>query len=187
MKHIIEKSINEICSILQEQRSEISQTCELLSEKIQSTLLNKKKVIICGNGGSLADADHFVTEFNVKFIKKNRAPLNAVSLSNSSIISAVANDFSYENIFSRQIQAIGSAGDLLLVFSTSGNSKNINKAIITANKMKIFSFGFFGNKKNNLTKKCNMNFHVKSNTTARIQEVHKFIIHNVFTLLEKVY
>lgn len=187
MKHFIEKSIDEICYILQDQSGEIIQNCELLSYKIQSTLLKKKKVIICGNGGSLADADHFVTEFNVKFIKKNRAPLNAVSLSNSSIISAVANDFSFENIFSRQIQAIGSAGDLLLVFSTSGNSKNILKAISTANQMKIFTFGFFGNKKTNLTKKCNINFHVKSDSTARIQEVHKFMIHNVFTLLEKVY
>lgn len=187
MKHNIEKNIDELIYILQAQNTEIVKFCELISNKIQSTLLKKKKIIICGNGGSLADSDHFVTEFNVKFIKKNRAPLNAVSLSNSSIISAVANDFSFENIFARQIEAIGSAGDLLLVFSTSGNSKNINKAIITANQMKIFTLGFFGNKKNNFTKKCNLNFHVKSESTARIQEVHKFIIHNVFTLLEKVY
>ncbi len=186
MNNLTKKSINDLVFILNRQNLEISKFVNLLSKKIKSTLDKNKKIVLCGNGGSSADADHFAAEFNVKYVKK-RKPLNAVSLSNSSVITAIGNDFSFKMIFSRQIQALGQKNDLLIVFSTSGKSLNILEAINTAKKNKIRVIGLFGMHKTILTKKCDFQFHVQSRVTARIQEVHKLILHSVFEILDNHY
>ncbi len=186
MNYLTKNSINDLIYILNNQNLEITKIVNLLSKKIKSTLNNNKKIILCGNGGSSADADHFVTEFNVKYHKKRR-PLNAVSLSNSSVITAIGNDYSFKMIFSRQIQALGQKNDLLIVFSTSGKSPNIHEAIKVAKKNKIITFGLFGKQKTKISKECDIQFHVDSKITARIQEIHKFILHNVFETLDKYF
>ncbi len=152
---------------------------------IKKTILNNNKVYICGNGGSAADSQHFATEFIVRLRgNKNRKSYPLISLvQDVSTVTACANDYSFEKIFSRNLQAFGKEGDLLIVLSTSGKSKNIIKVLKEATKMKIRKIGFFGNKGGFASKYCDFDISVKMSNTARIQECQKFLLHFI---LEKV-
>ena len=155
------------------------------SKIISKSLKNGGTIFWCGNGGSASDSMHLSAELIGRF-KKNRIPLKSIALSsNPSTLTCIANDFGYENIFSRQIQALGKNNDVLVVISTSGNSKNIIKAINQAkiNKLKIISFlGSNGGKCRN---KGSLDLIVNSNSTARIQESHITMGHIVCELIEK--
>ena len=156
------------------------------SANIILNAINKGKTIFwCGNGGSAADSMHLSAELIGRF-KKNRIPLKSISLSsNPSTITCISNDFGYESLFSRQIQALGKKDDVLIVISTSGNSKNIIKAINQAkiNKLKVVSF--LGNKGGKCKGKGYLDLIVNSNSTARIQESHIMIGHIICELVEK--
>ena len=152
---------------------------------IGNTILDNKKVYICGNGGSAADSQHFATEFIVRLrggVNRKSYPL--ISLAQDiSTITACANDYSFERVFSRNLQAFGQKGDLLIVLSTSGKSKNIIKVLKEANKMKINKIGFFGNRGGLASKYCDYDISINISNTARIQECQKFLLHFI---LEKV-
>lgn len=144
------------------------------------------KIIICGNGGSAADAQHLVAEFIVRLRPKvNRRPLPAIVLaSDSSTITACGNDYDFGEIFSRPFIALANKADVLIVISTSGNSKNILNVLKVARKMKITTIGFLGCKGGLAKKMCDIKLVVDSNETARIQESHIFLGHYIFEQVE---
>ena len=153
---------------------------------IESTLKNNNTVFWCGNGGSASQADHFSAEFVGRFKTNNREPLRSISLSsNTSIITAIANDFGYEEIFSRQLFALAKKEDLLILISTSGNSKNILNAIDSAKKIGVKTIAFFGINGAKVANKCDHSINIKSTNTARIQEMQIFIGHIICQLIDE--
>lgn len=141
------------------------------------TLKAKKKVLACGNGGSAADSQHFAAELVGRFTK-NRKALPALALTvDSSALTAIANDWDFEYVFARQVEALGNAGDLLVVFTTSGRSKNVLAAIRAARKKKMRVIALTGEKGGALRKSADVAVVVPSSETARIQEMHELIIH----------
>ena len=152
---------------------------------ISKSFKKNKKLLICGNGGSASDAQHFAAELVGRF-KKDRTSLPAISLNtDTSAITAIANDYDYKMIFSRQIEGLGYKGDILLVISTSGNSKNIKEAIAAAKKKKIFTIGLTGKKKSIVSKESDLCITVPSIETSHIQELHIIVLHLLCILIEK--
>ena len=138
----------------------------------------------CGNGGSAADSQHLAADLVCKFISDRKA-LKSISLStDTSVLTAISNDYSFDNIFSRQLEALGKSGDLLIVISTSGNSLNIKKAILTANSMGIESMGLLGKDGGSATNLLSKKIIIPSYSTARIQEIHILIGHMIVDLIE---
>lgn len=149
-----------------------------ISKKLVKFCNNKSsKILVCGNGGSATDADHFVTELMIRF-KKERRSIPAISLStNPGLITACANDYDYKYIFKRQIEGLANKNDCIIYISTSGNSKNIIEAAKYSKLKKIFSIGLSGLGGGQLKKYCDLNYIVKSNSIARVQEMHIFLLH----------
>ncbi len=158
----------------------------LIISELYECLKNNKKILICGNGGSAADSDHLATEFIVRLRPKvNRKALKIFSLTfNTSTITATGNDYGFEKIFSRNLEAIGEKGDVLVALTTSGNSKNILKVLKLSKKMKIKSIGFLGYKGGKAKKLCDISLVIPSSNTARIQEEHKFLGHFILEQIE---
>lgn len=133
-----------------------------------------RKVLICGNGGSWADAAHFAAELTVRY-KTDRRALAAIALTDQAALTACANDYGYERVFSRQVEALGQAGDVLVAISTSGLSKNVNEAVIKAKFMGLGTLGLSGH--GGIVAGCDVDIVVPSRVTARIQEAHSLVIH----------
>ena len=149
-------------------------------EAMVNSLLNNGKILSCGNGGSAGDAQHFSAELLNRF-EKERPGLPAMALTtDSSTITAIANDYSYEEIFSKQVSALGQAGDVLLAISTSGNSANVAAAMKAAQEREMLTIALSGNDGGTmagLLGEQDIEIRVPSNRTARIQEVHLVVIH----------
>lgn len=155
------------------------------SELITKALKNGNKIIWCGNGGSAADSMHLSTEIIGRY-KSNRKSLASVSLSADSVaITCIANDFGYENLFSRQIEGVGKSGDVLVCLTTSGNSLNIIKAIKVAKLMNLKTILMSGNMGGKCSGLSDLELIIPSQTTARIQEMQIFIGHIVCDYIEK--
>lgn len=149
------------------------------------TIQNGKKILFIGNGGSAADAQHLATELTVRYVK-DRPPIAAIALTtDTSTLTAAGNDIGFENIFARQISAIGNAGDTLIAISTSGNSQNIINALETAQEKQINTIGFSGRDGGKMKPMCDQCIIIPSNTTARIQEMHILIGHMLCAGLEQ--
>jgi D-sedoheptulose 7-phosphate isomerase len=149
--------------------------------------LNKGgKLIFCGNGGSASDSQHLATEMLVRLNPNiNRKPIAAISLNLDSVsMSAHSNDYDYDSYLSRMLSGLGKKDDILIVISTSGNSKNILNVLKQARKMKITSISLLGNKGGKAKKICKNNIIVESNNTARIQEAHICIGHILMDIIE---
>jgi len=145
------------------------------------------KILIAGNGGSAADAQHFAAELAGKFIR-HRKGLPAIALTaNSSIITAIGNDFGYEHIFSRQIESLGRERDIFVGISTSGNSLNIINALDTAGKMSLTTVGLLGKGGGEAKKLCDLKFIIPSDNTQHIQEAHTMIIHELCALIDNAF
>lgn len=177
LKNLIEKSFNQNRELneltLKKIKKNIIDGSLILKRKVS----NKKNIFWCGNGGSATQADHLSTELLGRF-KKNRKPINSISLtSNTSYLTCVSNDFKFEKVFSRQLEAYGKKNDLLILISTSGNSKNIIEVAKLAKKKNIFVIALLGNKGGNVKNFCDIKIIVPSNITARIQELHLLIGH----------
>ena len=149
-------------------------------EAMVNSLLNNGKILSCGNGGSAGDAQHFSAELLNRF-EKERPGLPAMALTtDSSTITAIANDYSYEEIFSKQVSALGQAGDVLLAISTSGNSANVAAAMKAAQEREMLTIVLSGNDGGTMTSMLgeqDIEIRVPSRRTARIQEVHLVVIH----------
>lgn len=143
------------------------------------------RILICGNGGSAADSQHFAAELVSKF-RLERKGLPAIALTtNTSTLTAIGNDYGFERVFSRQVEAIGQEGDVLIGISTSGNSKNILAAFREAEKNKLFTIGLTGQHGGEMNAVGNLMLKVPSTDTPRIQESHITIIHIVCELIEE--
>ncbi len=182
IQEIIQKSIDTKQAILQSSTllATIAEVVQVVSTAYQAD----KRVYFCGNGGSAADAQHLAAEFSGRFYI-DRPPLYAEALHvNTSYITAVANDYSYDDIYARMIQAAGRKGDVLFAISTSGNSKNVIKAIETAQQQGVICVGMTGEKGGKMKEICNYLLNVPSNETPRIQESHILVGHIICELVE---
>jgi len=155
--------------------------------KIYETLKKNGKIFICGNGGSAADAQHLSAEFLVRLNPNvNRKPFPIISLAmDTSTLTACGNDYGFEYIFSRNLEALASKKDLLISISTSGNSKNIIEVLKKSKKMKIFSIAFLGASGGEAKKLSNLNLLIPHKNVARIQEGHIFLGHFILNEVEK--
>ena len=155
------------------------------SKLIVKAFKSGNKVLMCGNGGSASDAQHFAAELIGRF-KRNRSSFAAISLNtDTSALTAIANDYDFTNVFSRQVEGIGKKGDILLAISTSGNSKNIIKAAIQAKKQKLQIISLTGFNTSVLEKNSDLCIKVPSKVTSHIQELHIIVVHLLCTLIEK--
>jgi D-sedoheptulose 7-phosphate isomerase len=156
-----------------------------ISEICYNAVINGNKILFCGNGGSAADAQHLAAEFVGRFVTKRRS-LPAIALTtDTSILTAVANDFGFENIFSRQIDGLGISGDVLIAMSTSGNSANIINATNTAKQKGIIAIGFLGYDGGKMKDICDYSFIVKVHNTARVQEAHLLTGHIICEYIDE--
>jgi len=143
------------------------------------------KLMLCGNGGSAADSQHLAAEFTGRFIK-DRPPIAAIALStDTSALTCIANDYSFDAIFARQVQAIGKPGDCLIAISTSGNSGNVLAAVAAAKALGITCIGLLGRDGGKLKAECDIAIVVPSQVTARIQEAHILIGHSLCGAVEQ--
>ena len=143
-----------------------------IAEICKNSLIEGNTIFFCGNGGSASDAQHLAAELVGRF-KINRAPLKAISLTtDTSIITAISNDFGYEKIFVKQLEALSNKGDILIAISTSGESPSILNAVEFANKNELISVGFTNNEKNSLAQKSKYKIQIPSNETGIVQQGH---------------
>tara|TARA_B100000780_G_scaffold277792_1_gene249342 strand:+ start:827 stop:1402 length:576 start_codon:yes stop_codon:yes gene_type:complete len=178
-KNYFNRSAQIINSLVDEEKK-----IKYILKNIKLCIGRKKKIIVAGNGGSSSDADHFVGELICTYKSRSRKSIPAISLSsNSAIITAWSNDFSFSTVYERQISSIGSKGDLLVLLSTSGGNKKNNQSInlinaaIKAKKMGIKVISLIGNNGGELKKVSDISLIVKSNLTSHIQEAHITILH----------
>jgi len=155
------------------------------AEMIIFALKSDKKLMICGNGGSAADAQHIAGEFICKFYKE-RDPMPAIALStDTSVLTSISNDYSFDDIFSRQVRALGRKGDVLLGISTSGSSKNVHRAFTEARKSEIKTILLTGEIEREIAEISDIVIKTPSIDTPRIQEMHLVIEHIICEIVEK--
>ncbi len=153
-------------------------------EKIVSCFKSGGKLLLCGNGGSASDANHLAAEFVNRYLKERR-PLPAISLaSNPANLTSIGNDYSFDLVFSKQVQALGAEGDILIAISTSGKSRNIIEALKSAKAAKIYSILFTGSAKTEAAKLADLALAVPSASTPRIQEIHLLLYHCICESVE---
>ena len=183
ISNCIQKSAENFNTILGDEN--LLQTIEQIVELCIVAFRNDKKMLLCGNGGSASDAQHIAAELSGRFYK-DRKPLYAEALHvNSSYITAVANDYGYEETYARMTEAAGREGDILLGISTSGNSSNVVKAIEKANEIGMTTIGFIGNNGGKMDSICDYIIKIPSDDTPRIQEAHILIGHILCQLIEE--
>lgn len=182
IKSLIESSIHTKQQLLNDKSlvKRIDDIILIISEAFKKG----KKVLFCGNGGSAADAQHIAAEFSGRFYF-DRKPLYAEALHcNTSYLTAVANDYGYEHVYSRIVEGIGQQGDILVSLSTSGNSTNVINAIIKAKELKLTCIGLTGEKDSKMSDLCDVTLKIPSHDTPRIQEAHLMIGHIICQLVE---
>ncbi|MCH9813651.1 MAG: D-sedoheptulose 7-phosphate isomerase [Epsilonproteobacteria bacterium] len=171
----IEKSIDEI-------QSYIYTACVLATD----TLAHGNKVLLCGNGGSAADAQHIAAELTGRY-KTERRGLPGIALTtDTSALTAIGNDYGYDRVFDRQLEALANKGDLLIGISTSGNSQNVNNALTLAKALGCRTVGFSGKGGGDMNDLCDVNIVVPSDDTPRIQEMHILIGHIICQSIDDV-
>ena len=184
-KLIIQKAIASHVNVIQNLGSDVISNLLLASNEIIKSLKRDGKLILFGNGGSAADAQHISAEFTGRYVKERNA-LPAIALTtDTSAISAIANDYSYDRVFERQMEAIGFKGDVALGISTSGNSLNVMRALERAKEQGLTTIAFLGNDGGEIKSKVDLAIVVDSNVTARIQEVHILFGHLICELVDE--
>ena len=185
IKKIIKASIDTKQSVLQNEG--LLKTIAASVDVIVNAFRNGNRVYFCGNGGSAADAQHLAAEFSGRFYTDRKAlPAEALHC-NTSYLTAVANDYGFDEIYSRLIDGIGKQGDVLVCLSTSGNSPNILKAFKTAKKKEMITIGFTGKSGGEMRPLCDHLINIPSTDTPRIQESHIMVGHIICQLVEEKY
>jgi D-sedoheptulose 7-phosphate isomerase len=180
----IARSMETIRSVLED---ETIHHAVMRAAEITAIAMRSGKLLVCGNGGSAADSQHLVAEF-VSRLDVDRPALRAIALTtDSSILTAIGNDFSYENVFERQVEALGSTGDALLAISTSGNSRNCLKALRLAQDMGLHTIAFTGKDGGAMAKIADVNVIIPSSVTRNIQEAHLMLEHIFCMVVERFY
>ncbi len=146
------------------------------------------KVLVCGNGGSAAECQHFAAEMVVRLTEKSeRSPLPAIALTtDTSVLTACANDYGFDRVFSRQVEALGRKGDMLLALSTSGNSDNLTSAVATARDIQMETVALLGRGGGQLAELVNVAIVIPSQSVLRIQEEHLYILHQLVELVQEM-
>jgi D-sedoheptulose 7-phosphate isomerase len=166
---------------LEREKNNIEKSISLICRALE----NKKKLLICGNGGSAAESQHFAAELVGRF-KMKREGIPAIALTaDTSLITALGNDFGFDTIFAKQVETLGSEGDVLCCLSTSGTSKNIIMASLKAKEKNIHTISLLGKDGGRIKEMSDVSIVVPSQDTARIQEAHLLIIHVICQLIEK--
>ncbi len=185
-----DRVINHFSDSIQVKQESMIGLCDLIAyaaQKIVESLVNDKKILTCGNGGSAGDAQHFASEMLNRF-ERERPALPAIALTTDSLtLTSVANDYHFDEVFAKQLRALGQAGDILLVYTTSGNSSNVLRAVQTAQdkEMTVIALtGKDGGILNSTLKESDIEIRVPSESTARIQEVHLLITHCLCDLID---
>ena len=162
----------------------LAATISVAAERIAGCMRDGRKLMLCGNGGSAADCQHIAAEFTGRFCS-DRHPLAALALTtDSSALTCIGNDYGFDDVFMRQVLALGQRGDCLVAISTSGNSKNVLRAVDAARERGIATVGLLGRDGGALASPCDLPVIVRSDDTARIQEAHIFIGHALCGLVE---
>ncbi len=175
-KHVIDKMFGPLVADI-----------EKASKIIIETLINHKKILLCGNGGSAGDAQHIAAELTGRY-KIERKGLAAIALTtDSSALTAIGNDYGFERIFDRQVEALANEGDLLIGISTSGNSQNVINAFRIAREFKCNTIGLSGRAGGKFNSECDVNIIVPSDNTPRIQEMHILIGHTICQVIDDVF
>ena len=183
---LIKNIFNDAIKTFKDTSDKLSEDILAASNYMATALANGNKILICGNGGSAAESQHFAAELVGRFEIPYRSALPAIALTaDSSILTAWSNDFGFEDVFARQVQAFGKKGDILVCLSTSGQSPNILKAIKSANKIGMISINLLGKQGGEASKIGFLNLTVPSESSQHIQELHLFMIHVLCKLIEK--
>jgi D-sedoheptulose 7-phosphate isomerase len=186
---IVKEQLNSSISVMRQVLDDpaIASTITAAAEKTAAAMKAGRKLIVAGNGGSAADSQHLVAEF-VSRLTIDRPALPAIALTvDTSILTAIGNDYAYENVFERQLEALGREGDIFLALSTSGNSKNVIKGLHQARRMGLITIGFSGNGGGQMAALCDHSVVVPSSVTMHIQESHIALEHIFCMLVEKCY
>lgn len=186
LSHSLKRSFEEAKILLEDfcLREDVIHLTERVILALVDTFNGGGKVLICGNGGSACDSMHFAEEFTGRF-RKDRRPLPVLSLTDASHITCVGNDYGFDEIFSRGVEAFGNKGDVLIVLSTSGHSKNIIRAVESAKAKQLRIIGMLGKDGGKLKNKCDFEFIVPGVTADRIQEIHMLILHCIIEGIER--
>ncbi len=147
------------------------------AEDMAERLRRGARILVCGNGGSAADAQHFAAELSGRYVKERRALAGIALTTDTSALTAIGNDYGFDQVFSRQVEALGRPGDLLVGISTSGNSPNVVKAVEAAQALGLRTLGLLGRDGGRLATLCDDCLVVPSSVTARIQEIHLMVYH----------
>ena len=183
--NFIENHIIEHSNLLRIINSDYLTDIKLICKEISEAVINESTIFFCGNGGSAADSQHLAAELVGRF-EKERKPLKAIALTvDSSILTCVSNDYSFDDIFSRQIEALSKPKDILVLLSTSGKSMNIIKAAITAKLRGLKTIALLGKDGGDVKKIVDLNLVIPSFSTARIQEMHILIGHIICSFIDK--
>jgi D-sedoheptulose 7-phosphate isomerase len=186
LKDIIEKALEESLRVKEEFIRSHSDSLMEVAEKIAAAFINDRKLLICGNGGSAADAQHIASEFVNRYLLE-RPPLPALALTtDTSTITSIANDYTFDDVFCKQVKALGLEGDVLLAISTSGTSENVLRAVRDAKTQGISTVAFTGKDGGKLASLADISLVVKSDTTARIQEAHILAGHILCRLVDYI-
>jgi D-sedoheptulose 7-phosphate isomerase len=180
---MFEKSIEEHLRVVQTLRRELP-AMQQIAEKMSDALLNGHKILWCGNGGSAADSQHLAAEFVGRFLRERRALPSIALTTNTSILTAIGNDYGYESVFRRQVEAMCLPGDVLVGISTSGNSQNVYQALKAAREIEAFTVAFTGATGGMITEFADANIKIPSTETPRIQEGHILCGHMICDYVE---
>ena len=184
---MVHEELTEHQKVIQLVTEQLTEKIEKACDIIVNTIKNGNRVLLAGNGGSAADAQHIAAELSGRF-SKERKPLPGIALTtDTSAITAIANDYGYDHVFSRQLEALAQPGDLFIGISTSGNSQSILNAFETAKKSGCLSLGLSGRDGGNMNDLCDLNVIIPSNITARIQEAHILIGHILCTAVDNMF
>jgi len=185
MIKIIQNSINNHKDVISQIESELVPQINEAAIIIASALKKGNKLIFFGNGGSASDAQHISAEFIGRFVKE-RNPLPSIALNtDTSAITAISNDYGYDQVFSRQIKGLANPGDVIVGITTSGNSQNVINALALAKDLNLYSIGLLGKDGGDAKKHCNIPIIINSNITARIQEGHILIGHIICACIDE--
>ncbi|MBI2907005.1 MAG: D-sedoheptulose 7-phosphate isomerase [Chloroflexi bacterium] len=185
MKQKVIAELQESARLKQWVAANMSETIISAAEAIMKACRNGGKVLLCGNGGSAGDCQHLATEMVCRF-EADRPPMCAIALTtDTSVLTAVANDLGFENVFARQVEALAAPGDILVAISTSGRSENVNRAVAMAKERGATTIGFTGGDGGRLASLVDIELNVPSRDVPRVQECHIAIGHVICGLLER--
>jgi D-sedoheptulose 7-phosphate isomerase len=184
MESTLQTNIRDLTELLRS-LSTFDDKVKVAASAVSNALLSGHKLLACGNGGSAADASHLTTEFVCRYVQDRRA-YPAISLAtHGGDLTAVGNDYGFEDLFGRQVEAFGLRGDVLMVFTTSGKSENIHRALVAAKKMGLTSIAMLGRDGGKCAGVADIELLVRHQVTARIQEAHKLLLHTICELVEE--